>query len=198
MSYSTPSSSALSATIKGSTEPGYIYAWPAQNGKVSMTPVVSQISDLMLDFSANFPGSDSRLLVTDPSFSAAFLDVSPSYQVTETAHIEVPGIGAACWSAYAPRFNSAYVINAGFTNITIHDPATGNIKGVINFDASAKGGLDTAIDRIYMYVAGGDASIILIDLSGSNSGKLPHQIQDLDLSALGNRRGWQGMAVYPQ
>ena len=197
-----PSSSAIFATIKGSPAttpptPGYIYAWSVEHGRVSQTPVITSIPDIIADFSLDFLGSDSSALLTDPSFGAAILNISPSLQVTEKAHTVIPLQGAACWGAYSPRFNSAYVIDAGKSNITIIDPASGAIKGAIQYTVSRGGGFDNAIDRSYMYVLSGVSTIVVVDLQGSNSGRIPQQRQSFDITALGNAKNWQGMAIYP-
>ena len=197
-----PSSSALFATIKGdpTTKPvtnGYTYIWPVADGKIATEPKAFQAPDIVLDFSLNFLGSDSHALLTDPAFGASIVSISPSFDITETAHIPIPFEGADCWGVYAPRFNSAYVIDAGNPNITVVDPASGKVKGVIKYDASAMGGFDTAIDRTYMYVLAGSDGIVVLDLEGSHEGVVSKQVQQYDLSALGPRQQWQGMAIYP-
>ncbi len=136
-------------------------------------------------------------MLTDPAFGAALLSISPAFEVSEKAHVSIPFEGAACWGAYAPRFNSAYVIDAGQPNITVLNPANGDVKGVITYDASAKGGFDTAIDRTYMYVLAGSDGVVVIDLEGSHEGVVSRQVQQYDLGPLGPREQWQGMAVYP-
>lgn len=198
-----PSSSALFVTLKGdagATPPksGYIYAWPVQNGQVATTPVVNNLNTILMDFSINFLGSDNSAMITDPSFGASLVDVAyPSLKITEVHHVVVPFQGAACWGAYAARFNSAYIIDAGNPNITYIDPSTGATKGVIKYDPSARGGFDTAIDRTYMYILTGDSSVVVISLEGSNSGKTPTQVQKYSLTSKGVAGHWQGMAIYP-
>ncbi len=136
-------------------------------------------------------------MLTDPAFGASILSISADFDITEKAHIPIPFQGADCWGAYAPRFNSAYVIDAGNPNITVVDPASGAVKGTIAYDASAKGGFDTAVDRSYMYVLAGGDYVVVLDLEGSHEGVVARQVQQFDLAGLGPRRQWQGMAVYP-
>lgn len=157
----------------------------------------TSIADLIVDFSLDFLGSDYSALLTDASFGASIISISPSLQITEKAHTVIPLQGAACWGAYSARFNSAYVIDAGKSNITILDPASGAIKGAIQYTVAKGGGLDTAIDRTHMYVLTGVATVVVIDLRGSNSGKVPREVQSFDISALGNSKNWQGKAIYP-
>ena len=196
-----PSSSAVFATIKGDAgskppQNGFIYAWPVQNGQISTQPVVSVPAPIVMDFSIDFLGSDSSALIADPSFGASIVSISPSFEVSERVHVVIPNQGAACWGVYAPRFNSAYVIDAGHPNITIVDPASGAKKGAIQL-SDVTGGFDTAIDRTWMYVLSGSGTIAVVDLAGSNSGKVPRQVQNFDLSSVGSPTEFQGMAVYP-
>ena len=191
-----PDGTAVLVTVKGTlpSSPGYIYAFPvSSNGDVSATPIVSQISDLILDFSINFLGSNNRAMITDPTFGASFVSIGSDLKITETKHTVIPNQGAACWGVYSKRYDAAYVIDAGHPNITLLDPGTGAIKGVITYEAAAKGGFDTTVDREWMYVLTGDSSVVVLHLSG-DGGK---QVQKLSLGKYGPVDHWQGMAVWP-
>ncbi len=197
-----PSSTALFATIKGdpgSTPPmpGSIFAWPVIRGVVSTSPVVTKISDIFLDFGSVFLGSDSSFFVTDPSFGGSILDVSPTLQITERAHIDIPNNLLMCWTVYVPWFDSVYAIDARTTIITSINPATGAINSQFSLDSSLVSGLDTAVDRTWMYVLTGSGAIAVISLAGSNSGTVPSQVQALNLSGLAEAHSLQGMAIYP-
>ncbi len=196
-----PSSTALFATIKGDAmalppKSGYIYAWPVHDGEVATEPVTNRLAALKMDFSIDFLGRDTSALITDPSFGASIVEIAyPSLEITEKHHIVVPNQIAACWGAYAPRFDAAYIIDAGNANITVVDPESGVMKGVIKM--SAKGGFDTNIDRTWMYVLTGDSSVVVVDLEGSNPGKVAAQVQKYDLASEGVKGHWEGMAIYP-
>ena len=199
-----PSSTALFVSIKADgmgTPPrsGYIYAWPVYDGEVATEPVINHLNVLKVDFSINFLGYDTRALVTDASFGASIVEIAyPSLEITELHHIVVANQVAACWGAYAPRFDAAYIIDAGSPNITVVDPESGAIKATIELQRQGMGGFDdTAIDRTWMYVLGGDSSVVVVDLEGSNYGKVPTQVQRYDLAGEGPTGGWQGMAIYP-
>ena len=194
-----PSSSALFATVKGNAgatpTPGYIYAWPVdKHEKVSKIPVISSPPTLIMDFSIDFLGSDNSALLTDPSFGGSIISISFDLKVTDEHHTTITNQGAACWGAYSARFDSAYVVDSGHPNITILDPSSGAIKGVIQYENSAKGGFDTAIDRDWMYVLTGDSGVVVIEL-GNDGGK---QVQHFELTGQGPQGNWQGMAVWPQ
>lgn len=198
-----PSGTALFASVKGDAmamppKIGSIYAWPVHGDKVAMKPTVNQLDTIPMDFSIDFLGSDHKALITDPSFGASIVKVHyPSLKIEEKHHVVVPNQGAACWGAYAPRFDAAYIIDAGNPNITVINPESGRTKGVIKYDMSAKGGFDTAIDRTYMYVSTGASTVVVIDLEGSNHGKVSKQVQQYDLAKDGVKGHWQGMAIYP-
>ena len=98
---------------------------------------------MAFDLSLDFLGSDSRSLLTNlyPGAAGAnHLHVDyPSLKVTQEKEIAMPGQFAACWAAYAPRYNSVYVFDAGKPNITILDQRSGDIKGGFSFEAPAGG-----------------------------------------------------------
>ena len=199
-----PSSTALFATVKGNAtqpppqNPGYIYAWPVQNGRVAANAVVNRIDALKIQFSMDFLGSDDTALITDATFGGSIVEVAyPSLTISEKHHIVVPFQGAACWGVYAERFDAAYIIDSIRPNITVVDPDSGAQKAVITYDKSAIGGYDTAIDRTYLYMLTAKGSVVVIDLEGSNHGEVSAQIQKFSLAAEGDPRHWQGMAIYP-
>ncbi len=208
-----PSSTAIFATARSNgAAPGHIYAWPVVDGKVAEKAVVSTIEGVTLDFSLNFLGSDSRLLLTDPvpgTAGAAYLNVEyPSLKITQEKSITIPGQFAACWAAYAPRFQSVYVIDAGKPNITILNSETGDITGGFSYSAPAggpSGGQDSAVDRKWLYVLT-DAhfptppapKINVFDLEGGNRGEVPRLVQSFDIfSEVGPLGDWTGLAIYP-
>lgn len=88
-------------------------------------------------------------------------------------------------------------MDGGHSNITLVDPATGDIKGFAVQSAAGMGSFDTALDQTYIYTLKGSPSIAVSDLSGLTQGVAPKEIQSLDLSALGERATWTGMAIYP-
>lgn len=192
-----PSCTALFVAVKGSpTTLGKMYAFPiSSDGSVAMMPVVSSPAGLLLDFSVSFLSSSSKAVITDPAYGASLVSISPSFAVSVDKKITVAGQGAICWSQYSSRFNTVFLMDAAHPNITLVDPATGDIKGVAM--QTGPGCLDAILDRNYLYVLRSATMVSVLDNTGLNNGKMPMVVQDLDLSALGARRGWQGMAVYP-
>lgn len=211
-----PSSTALFVAIKGNgfavlpPAPGYIYVWPVlEDGKVSCEPAsVTALDTVPMPFSAQFVGTDdSRLFVTDPTMGAAVLAVSaaPSFQVTVEQRIVISYNLASCWSANQPILGTIYVIDSLRPNITIVDVQSNAILGAMDFktpvpagyDYSAMlnpayGGFDARIDRSYLYVLAGTPGVVVMDTLRNS------EVQNIDLSELGSRQGWQGMAVYPR
>lgn len=194
-----PSQTALIATVKGDgVEPGFIYAWPVlPGGHISNNPIISRPEGLLIDFSISFLGCDSRALITDPAYGASIVDVSPDFEFTVAVRTVIPNEAAACWSVYSPSFDSVYVMDVGRPNITIIDPSSGDIEGTIIQPASDIGSTDAQIDRSYLYVLKSSADIAVIDVTWADHGVGPTQKQKFDLSSLGSRQGFVGMAIYP-
>ncbi|KAH8679116.1 hypothetical protein BGZ60DRAFT_482828 [Tricladium varicosporioides] len=190
-----PSSSALVATIKGSpTSPGSIYVYPVlPSCLVSTTPTISKPLTLLLDFSLSFLGSDSKAIITDPVYGAALVTISSTFSVSVTKKIVVPDQKATCWSLYSPRFDTVFLMDGGNTNVTIVNPSTGAIKGQAVQSAAGMGSLDAVMNGEYLYVL---KTAPLISVSTDMGGE-PREVLSFDLSALGSRQGWTGLAVYP-
>ena len=193
-----PSSTAVFVTIKGNpgppAVPGWIYAFDIEsNGRVSSNPVISCPPKLVMDFSISFLGSDTSALITDPTFGASIVSITPSLQVTETQHVTIPSQGASCWSVYSQQYNSVYVIDAGNPNITILAPGDGGIKGVIQYEVDALGGFDPIISRQWLYLLTKDSSIVILNLDSNGTSEVQHYT----LASEGPPSQWQGMSAYP-
>lgn len=196
-----PSSTGLFVSTKGAPPSsagagptfGSIYAWPVVGNKVSTTATISQPAGIILDFSLTFLGTNDSLLLTDAAGVAYILSVSSSLQVTVKNTVALPSNeGLACWGVYVQELSSAYVITASTTNITVVNPSTGFANGTITLPTSDVGVFDSASDGTYLYSLTNIASIAVVDLAANT----PKMIQNLDLGAIGARKGWQGMAIY--
>jgi hypothetical protein len=193
-----PSSTALFVTVKGDgTNPGFIYAFPITNGKLSSTPVISRPSELLVDFGISFI-DDSHAVVADPAYGASMVEISyPSLEPSVSQKVAIAGQKAVCWTAFSDRFETAFIFDGGKPNVTALDPVTGAVKYTITGPADGVGGFDGVVAGSYLYVLLGKAGIAVYNLMGSvGNGKVPMLWQSLDLSALGSRQGWQGLAVY--
>jgi hypothetical protein len=177
--------------------PGYIYTYPVSHGSISWTPLVSRPSELAIDFSISFLGSDHKAVITDPSYGASLVDIDDNFVFTVSKKIPIAGEAAVCWSQYSARFNTIFVFDGGVTNVTLIDPETGAIKGLAVQSAAGGGSLDSKLDQTYLYVLKGAPLITVSDVLGLNDGKLPVEIQSFDLSSLGSRQGFQGLSIYP-
>ena len=98
---------------------------------------------------------------------------------------------------YSERFDTIYVFDVAVANITLIDPSTGEIKGVIPQAAGDEGSVDAAIDRHFLYSLKSAPFINVFDNRGLTHGATPKQIQSFDLSSLGSRQGFEGLAIYP-
>ena len=117
-----PSSSALIVTTKGHpgppAVPGYIYTFAVNDGLVSVDPIISSPSALILDYGFSFLGSDTSAIITDATFGASIVNIDSSLTVTETHHIAIPNQSATCWSAYSRRYGTVWVMDVNRTNVT--------------------------------------------------------------------------------
>ncbi|KAM3504133.1 hypothetical protein MY10362_003754 [Beauveria mimosiformis] len=196
-----PSQTALFVTVKGNGESGpaglgHIYAYQVLNGQINSQPVISRPPGLMLDFSLSF-FSDSAAVVTDPAYGASYISIARDLSVTVSNQITIPDQGATCWSVFAPEFDTVYLSDGASPNITALDPMSGKTKFVIPGDGQSTGSFDSAVDRSSLYVLQGSPAVSVFDLKGSKSGdRTPSLLQYLDLTSLGVRSGWIGMAIY--
>ena len=192
-----PSQTALFATTKGdfgtSTKAGSIFAWPVIDRKVSTTPVVSVIPELIINWGSVFTNDDT-LFITEPITGAAQVKIGADFRATETIHIPFANTTAICWSVWSPRFNAVYLVDGANPSIVPVDPITGAKRPEIRLDTATIGALDSAIDRTSLYVQTASGDLAVIDLEGSNSGKVPRQIQSLHLS---DQNTLMGVATYP-
>ncbi|KAK5729835.1 hypothetical protein LTR17_011596 [Elasticomyces elasticus] len=194
-----PDSTALFVTVKGSaTAPvklGSLVAWPVHNGFVSHTgPVVSQFQNVAMDFGFQFI-SQSTIFLADPSYGASIIDVGPDHKGIERVHTIIPGQVAVCWTAADLALGTLYAIDAGLDTIHTLDARTGNSKGSISITTpggTAGAGLfDSAVRNGVMYSLAHANGISVVDL------KQRKQLQYFDLSSLGQRQGYMGMALWP-
>lgn len=166
---------------------------------MSTTPVVSQIESMHVNFGFSFM-SDSKAVITDAASGYNLVTITPDHKVVLDTAIVVPDQQAICWSGYSARFNTIFISDGGNSNITLANPVTGAVKGLLYQDASGKGSFDVAFDRNYIYVLKGSNSIIVSNLMGLNQkskSSLPIASQVQHFVLPGVRSGYAGLAVYP-
>ncbi|KAK4952151.1 hypothetical protein LTR10_010071 [Elasticomyces elasticus] len=194
-----PDSTALFVTVKGSAAApvklGSLVAWPIHNGVVSHTrPVISQFQNVTMDFGFQFI-SRSAIFLSDPSYGASIVDVGPDHKGIERVHTVIPGQVAVCWTAADLALDTLYAIDAGLDSIHTLDARTGALKGSISIttpgDATDVGLFDSAVRNGIMYSLTHANGVSVVDL------KQKKQLQYLDLSSLGSRQGYMGMALWP-
>ncbi|KAI6879897.1 hypothetical protein KC360_g7647 [Hortaea werneckii] len=191
-----PNSTALFAILKGypgqPAIPGSVVAYRAEYGSVSEEPVRTQISDIIVDFGSVFL-DESRLFMTDVSFGAAILDVDyETLTLHEETHIVIEGQKAICWSAFDPYLNTAYAPDAGQPVVYTVDAISGMLTGSIAADNRTQGLFDSAIgDRGLMYSLAASNGLNVLDL------KAQKNVQYFDLSSVGERMPFTGLALWP-
>lgn len=190
-----PDSSAVFATIKGTTGPGYMVVWPVENGDVSQSePVVSEFDGITADFGFLFT-SETEIFLSDAGSGTALLTVGDGWKVTLKEHTVVPGQMATCWTEWEPALSTLYGIDAAVNKIYTMDQTTGKQTGTIMVDTPANnmtmGVFDSFIKNEMMYSLVGTNGMVVVDL------KSEKQVQYLDLSSFGNRQYYQGLAQWP-
>ncbi|KAI7362386.1 hypothetical protein KC354_g7318 [Hortaea werneckii] len=191
-----PNSAALFAILKGYSGPpaipGSVVAYRTEYGMVSEEPVRTQISDIIVDFGSVFL-DESRLFMTDVSFGAAIVDVDyETLTLQEETHIVIEGQKAICWSAFDPSLNTAYAPDAGQPVVYTVDATSGMLTGSIAADNRTQGLFDSAIgSRGLMYSLAASNGLNVFDL------KAQKNVQYFDLSSVGERMPFTGLALWP-
>ena len=216
-----PDDKLLAVTIKGDpATPGYVVVFPIGDDGVpsAADAVTSRPDELRINFSLSFLGAPDRALVTDAAMGGALLRFQDDYTVDVERTIPVENQSATCWSVYSARHQAVYMFDGGSADPIVVDPATGAIRGTIA-SGQTGGSFDSIIGRDYLYVLRADAGINVFGLAtgkangrgkyyyygkgmagngaaatGQEEGML---VQSVDLSGLGSRQGWMGMAYYP-
>jgi len=159
--------------------------------------VISKPATLLVDFSLNFLGKDDSAVITDPAYGASIVDISKSFAVTVATKVVVTNEKAICWAVYSDRFNTIALLDGGSPTVTLVDPASGAITGNFTMDTKYMGAFDSALDRTFLYILRGGPAVTVVGNMGLTHGKVPTELQSLDLSSLGSRQGFVGMAIYP-
>jgi hypothetical protein len=186
-----PSETALFVTIKGNgMDDGYVFAYKVWDGKVSEEPVKSRPMGLPVAFSMSFI-SDSSAVITTPGYGAAFVSIADDLSVTLNTMATIDNQVATCWSVFSEEFGSVYLLDGGVANITTLDPESNAIGSTIPGYQDGMGNFDGVISGSMLYVLQGTPSISIFDLKDRAKGP-----QVVDLTALGKRASWTGMAIY--
>lgn len=175
-------------------QPGWIVSYPIVNGRLSSTGTFNAYDRLPMAFGSVYINQTS-LLVADPSFGAAIVDVSNPSKPDITSSINVATSLAICWSAFDTQLQLGYLMDAGKNTISVVDVHSASVVDAITVDTGSDasdgpGLFDAAVAGNMLYALGGRPGIAVIDLQSGT------QVQWQDLSALGNRQGFTGMAVY--
>ena len=187
-----PRENFLMATVKGDgTNPGYIYVWKVSHDGKMDAPVISQPKELLVNFGFNFI-AHKRAVITDPSFGAAFVTIHDDLTVTVDNKVAVPNQAAICWSAYSEATSSVFLLDAGAPTIATLDSHTGGMKATIPVKTETMGSFDGAVAGNHLYVLEAASGVSVYDIRA----KQPKAIQNLNLTSLGSRAGWTGIAVY--
>ncbi|KAK4464847.1 hypothetical protein QBC42DRAFT_344320 [Cladorrhinum samala] len=211
-----PDATALFATVKGNgadSPSGSVFTFPVNPEDGSLGPAVeSKPEGLQLEFSMTFLNSSSAV-ITDPSFGAALVGIEmtteaggavaagPGPEVKLARRTEIENQTAICWSVYSNSRQEIYISDTGSPDITVLDAGDGSVKRVIAGPEGAVGSLDSVLlgGKLYVLQAASGISVLDVDAAGlgeNGEGAAGQVVQSLDLSGLGERSGWMGMAAY--
>lgn len=151
--------------------------------------------------SANVPGSETDVFVTDASFGAAVLRVDPkSKKASVVGRGVIDGQGATCWVAISPATGTAFVTDVAVNRIVEMSTADASIVGQVDLR-----GMNQDVGLIDLRAAGNfvyalapnngtaNAAITVLDVSGGKGAA--KAAQHLDIKALGATSRVAGMAV---
>lgn len=201
-----PDSTGVFATIKGNGffppyTPGSLVAWPIKNGKVSTGPyVLNQFDDIHMDFGFLFIKKD-RVMITDPSSGVVFMDIAPDLKASIFVHTVIENNLLSCWTAWSPELNTLYSMDGAKNQIYLLNPQTGayfaniTVKPEVpaNYSEPKEGTYDAIIARNgILYTLAYTNGMYAVDT------KTRKQIQYYDLSFMGDRMHWQGLAQWPE
>ncbi|OTB03215.1 hypothetical protein M426DRAFT_322005 [Hypoxylon sp. CI-4A] len=176
--------------------PGHVFAFPVDQKARNLVPapVESRPAGLLAPYSIVFIGNDdTKAAISDAAFGAEFIEISyPSLEVTLAKSVNVSQTSAPCWNAYSEKLNIVFVLGGFDPKPVALDVEKQEIKYTIDAPPATLGAFDSVVHGDYLYVLQGSAGISVFEVDASG-GKL---VQNLDLSALGNREGWDGLALY--
>lgn len=203
-----PDQTAVFATVKGDSfitpnKLGSLLVWPVENGKPRQSdPIITQIEGIPMDYAFTWT-SNNQFMLVDPSYGASMMVVgpAPNFTVTERFHNHIGRNNFSCWSAWEPKLQSLYVIDAQHNEIFILDDSSGqwvdsiwfNQPGVDHYPGGQNdyGLIDVNIFNEKMYAAPVTNGIMIFDL------KRKKQVDYYDLTGFGTRQFYQGMASWP-
>ncbi|KAH7259236.1 uncharacterized protein BKA55DRAFT_673580 [Fusarium redolens] len=186
-----PSETALFVTIKGNgMESGFVYAYKVENGRVSEEAVKSQPKNLPVAFGMGFISKHSAVIST-PAYGAAFVSIAEDLTVSIKTNITVPKQIATCWTATSADSGSVYLLDVAVPDVATLNAETMTIGRTLPGYAAGKGNFDAIISGSKLYALQAAPAIAVFDLKHSSYGP-----KVIDLSGLGNRASWTGMAFY--
>jgi hypothetical protein len=176
--------------------PGYIFGIPVDSETKTLVPtaVETRPAGFVVPYSLSFlDNDDTRAVVSDAALGAHFITIAyPSLDVTLDNTLMISLNSAPCWTAYAPDLELVYVMGGFDPKPVAVDTNKQTVRYQIDAPASTLGGFDSLVWKDWLYVLQGASGISVFQID-ADGGKL---IQNLDLSALGNREGWDGLAFY--
>ncbi|KAJ4123539.1 hypothetical protein NW765_006563 [Fusarium oxysporum] len=120
-----------------------------------------------------------------------FVSIADDLTVLTKTNITVPKQMATCWTATSAGSSSVYLLDAAVPDVTALNTETMAIGRTLPGYAAGKGNFDAIISGSKLYALQAAPAIAVFDLRHNSYGP-----KVIDLSGLGNRASWTGMAVY--
>jgi len=189
----------LLTTVKGNPAVntiGFFSSFPVKGGKVSMHGTQSSPAGTAVLFGVtNIPGS-SDILVTDASFGAAILSVSPSGTGTTANILKIANQAAICWTTYSSVIGTGFVTDVGVDRLVEVIPSTGTLGWVFDSHNGNPGMVDLAPSGKFVYALspGNQTVETAVVVFGVVTGGKITELQNFKVEGVG--RSSQGMVIF--
>ncbi|KAH8671323.1 hypothetical protein BX600DRAFT_548322 [Xylariales sp. PMI_506] len=183
---------------------------------------LSKPAELEMEFSMSFlGGNDGAAFITDPTYGGSFVSITRAptgsgcggsagtkggassssggdLAIVVNTKIVIPGQAATCWSRYGGAGDVVYMFDGGSPNITVVDARAPHavldtIAGAPGAGGSFDAVVDDAAELLYVLEAAPGVGVYALGASAGGAGRA---VQNLNLTAFGEREFFQGLALY--
>ncbi|KAL4873103.1 hypothetical protein BDV12DRAFT_192601 [Aspergillus spectabilis] len=206
LNQTTPPTGPPNTGVPGTNNTGFLSVFPVirdgcrSNGSGSRATLGrhdtrSSFTSAPLLFGAAAIPSSNRIVVTDPTFGAAVLDVNPNTnKAALISQTTIPGQQAKCWASYSPVGNSVIVTDANVNNLVELDAKDCAIVSIIDLPNQDPGYIDLKAAGGFVYALSPgngttEAAVVVFDVEEQK------QIQHVGIGAFGADRNAVGVVV---
>ncbi|KAL2836933.1 hypothetical protein BJY01DRAFT_258511 [Aspergillus pseudoustus] len=167
---------------------------PSTSATLGKQDIRSSFNGTSLLFGAAPIPSTSNILITDPSFGAALVNVNQetSY-ATLLSRTEIPNQGATCWASYSATRASVFVTDGTLNRLVELDASDARIVSIANLPNQDPGYTDLYVDGDIVYALSPgngttDAAVAVYDA------RIEKQVQHVSLREYGADKNAAGVA----